>query len=93
LPNASLAWWMPIAVGFSDLAKALSWIERKVGLTLAESQIAAVRLALRSKVLVITGGPGVGKTTIVNAILRILVAKGVQLLLCTPTVGRHELGV
>jgi exodeoxyribonuclease V alpha subunit len=36
-------------------------------------------------VLVITGGPGVGKTTIVNAILRILSAKGVRLLLCAPT--------
>ena len=54
-------------------------------MTLAESQIAAIRLALRSKVLVITGGPGVGKTAIVNAILRILVTKGVQLLLCAPT--------
>ncbi len=42
-------------------------------------------MALRSKVLVITGGPGVGKTTIVNAILQILAAKGVQLLLCAPT--------
>ena len=38
-----------------------------------------------SKALVITGGPGVGKTTIVNAILRILAAKGVTLLLCAPT--------
>ena len=45
----------------------------------------AIRLALTSKVLVITGGPGVGKTTIVNAILRILSAKGVSLLLCAPT--------
>ena len=38
-----------------------------------------------SKVLVITGGPGVGKTTIVRAILRILAAKGTVLLLCAPT--------
>jgi molybdopterin-guanine dinucleotide biosynthesis protein len=38
-----------------------------------------------SKVLVMTGGPGVGKTTIVNAILRILAAKDVSLLLCAPT--------
>jgi exodeoxyribonuclease V alpha subunit len=68
-----------------DPEKALPWIARKIGLTLAESQVAAIRLALRSKALVITGGPGVGKTTIVNAILRILVAKGVQLLLCAPT--------
>jgi ATP-dependent exoDNAse (exonuclease V) alpha subunit len=59
--------------------------EQKTGLSLAESQIAAIRLALLSKVLVITGGPGVGKTTIVNSILRILAAKGVSLSLCAPT--------
>ncbi len=35
--------------------------------------------------LVITGGPGVGKTTIVNSILRILRAKNVEMLLCAPT--------
>ena len=70
---------------YIDPEKALPWIEQKTGLTLAESQVAAIRLALLSKVLVITGGPGVGKTTIVNAILRILAAKGVNLLLCAPT--------
>ena len=68
-----------------DADKALPWIEQRTGLTLAESQSAAVRLALASKVLVVTGGPGVGKTTIVNAILRILAAKGASLLLCAPT--------
>jgi len=65
--------------------KAIPWIEQRINLTLAESQRAAVGLALASKVLVITGGPGVGKTTIVNAILRILSAKHVRLLLCAPT--------
>jgi exodeoxyribonuclease V alpha subunit len=68
-----------------DADKALPWVEQRTGLTLAESQTAAVRLALTAKVLVITGGPGVGKTTIVNSILRILAAKGVRLLLCAPT--------
>jgi len=68
-----------------DAEKALPWVEQKTGLSLAESQVAAIRVALISKVLVITGGPGVGKTTIVNAILRILDAKGVNLLLCAPT--------
>ena len=63
----------------------MPWIEQKTELSLAESQSAAIRLALLSKVLVITGGPGVGKTTIVNSILRILTAKGVNLLLCAPT--------
>jgi exodeoxyribonuclease V alpha subunit len=68
-----------------DAEKALPWVEQRTGLTLAESQTAAVRLALTTKVLVITGGPGVGKTTIVNSILRILAAKGVGILLCAPT--------
>ena len=68
-----------------DAEKALPWVGRKTGLTLAAGQADAVRLALNSKVTVVTGGPGVGKTTIVNAILSILSAKGVELLLCAPT--------
>src|SRR6202521_2080251 len=68
-----------------DPDKAIPWVERRTGLTLAESQKEAVAMALGCKVLVITGGPGVGKTTIVNAILRILSAKRVKLLLCAPT--------
>ncbi len=53
--------------------------------TLAPGQAEAVRLALTSKATVITGGPGVGKTTLVDAILRILAAKRVELVLCAPT--------
>ena len=79
LANGTLPWpWI-------DPGKALPWVEQRIGLALAESQVAAIRLALMSKVLVMTGGPGVGKTTIVNAILRILAAKDVKLLLCAPT--------
>jgi exodeoxyribonuclease V alpha subunit len=79
LLNGTLPWpWI-------DPAKALPWIEQKTGLALAERQNEAIRLALLTKVLVITGGPGVGKTTIVNSILRILAAKGVKMLLCAPT--------
>jgi exodeoxyribonuclease V alpha subunit len=79
LSRAKLPW------GSIDADKALPWVEQRISLELAPSQKAAVRLALASKVLVITGGPGVGKTTIVNAILRILAAKSVKLLLCAPT--------
>ncbi len=68
-----------------DPDKALPWVERRTGMALAEAQNAAIRLALRAKVLVITGGPGVGKTTIVKAILQILAGKAVNLLLCAPT--------
>jgi exodeoxyribonuclease V alpha subunit len=79
LANGALPW------PFIDPDKALPWVEKHIGLTLAESQIAAIRLALKSKVVVMTGGPGVGKTTIIRGILRILTAKGTELLLCAPT--------
>ncbi|MFH1743718.1 MAG: ATP-dependent RecD-like DNA helicase [bacterium] len=68
-----------------DPDKAIPWVEKKLGIELADSQRKAVASALTSKVLVITGGPGVGKTTIVNSILRILRAKGVRIALCAPT--------
>ena len=68
-----------------DADKAIPWVEKRTKLVLAESQIAAVRVALVSKVLVITGGPGVGKTTLVNSILKILLAKTVAIALCAPT--------
>ena len=77
--NGKLPWpWI-------DADRALPWVEERIGFALAESQVAAVRLALISKVLVMTGGPGVGKTTIVKAVLRILAAKGIKFLLCAPT--------
>ncbi|MHB8283498.1 MAG: SF1B family DNA helicase RecD2 [Caulobacteraceae bacterium] len=65
--------------------RAIPWAEQKTGRTLAKSQGAAVRQALNSKLLVITGGPGVGKTTLVNTILKILGARQVSVLLCAPT--------
>ena len=68
-----------------DPAKAIPWVEQKTGLILAASQREAVRLALCSKVLVITGGPGVGKTTLVNAILEILRARTQSIALAAPT--------
>ena len=79
LANGILPWpWI-------DPDKALPWVEKRIGLALAEIQITAIRLALVSKALVMTGGPGVGKTTIVKVILRVLAAKGTRLLLCAPT--------
>jgi len=71
--------------GAIDSAKAVPWVEQRLALELAASQKAAVEQALAAKVLVITGGPGVGKTTLINAILRILAAKKLRILLCAPT--------
>lgn len=68
-----------------DFEKALVWWQEKTGAELAPSQQSALRKALRSRILVLTGGPGVGKTTLTNAILAILRAKGVRVLLAAPT--------
>ncbi len=71
--------------GTINAERAIAWVEQRLGLQLATSQQAAVEQALASKVLVITGGPGVGKTTLINAILRILAAKKLRIQLCAPT--------
>ncbi len=71
--------------GTINAERAIAWVEQRLGLELAASQKAAVEQALASKVLVITGGPGVGKTTLINAILRILAAKKLRIQLCAPT--------
>ncbi len=68
-----------------DVDRAIPWLEVRGGITLATSQREALRLAGSSKALVITGGPGVGKTTLVNSILKMLVAKSVAVALCAPT--------
>jgi exodeoxyribonuclease V alpha subunit len=68
-----------------DVDKAIPWVEKQTKLALADGQKAALRAALGSKVTVITGGPGVGKTTLVNSLLKILLAKDVTIALCAPT--------
>ena len=68
-----------------DVDKAIPWVEQRTKLALADSQKTALRAALVSKAMVITGGPGVGKTTLVNSLLKILIAKSVTIALCAPT--------
>jgi len=68
-----------------DPDKALQWVQDRLAIRLAERQIMAVRTALTSKIMVITGGPGTGKTTIINAILKILDAAQSRVLLAAPT--------
>jgi exodeoxyribonuclease V alpha subunit len=71
--------------GEIEVEKAIGWVEERIGFTLAEGQRAALALAAASRVCVVTGGPGVGKTTLVDAILRVVGAKGARILLCAPT--------
>ncbi|MEJ2477817.1 MAG: helix-hairpin-helix domain-containing protein, partial [Desulfobacterales bacterium] len=64
---------------------ALTWVQKRLAIGLAEKQVSAVRAALTEKVLVITGGPGTGKTTIINAVLQIFTRMGVRVLMAAPT--------
>jgi exodeoxyribonuclease V alpha subunit len=68
-----------------EFEKAVAWCQKRTGKTLAPSQREALKTVLAHPVVVITGGPGVGKTTLVNSILMILRAKNVKCLLCAPT--------
>jgi exodeoxyribonuclease V alpha subunit len=68
-----------------DADAALGAIEEKMGLQLAAAQRDAVLQAARNPVLVVTGGPGTGKTTIVRGILEIFSSRGRRCALCAPT--------
>ncbi|MCC6417422.1 MAG: ATP-dependent RecD-like DNA helicase [Gemmataceae bacterium] len=68
-----------------DVERALGWVEQKMGLELAPTQRDAIRQAATRKVLVITGGPGTGKTTLVRGILEIFAARRLRIALCAPT--------
>lgn len=63
----------------------LKQVQEELNITLAEKQAQAVRESLDKKVMVITGGPGTGKTTLINAILRIYRRSGQRALLAAPT--------
>jgi exodeoxyribonuclease V alpha subunit len=68
-----------------DVEAALGWFEARQGLTLAPEQRDAITQAVTAKVMVITGGPGTGKTTLVNGIIQILSKKGRVIVLAAPT--------
>ena len=64
-----------------DLAK----LQRETGIEYDEVQVEAIRQAIASKVMVLTGGPGTGKTTTTKAIIAALQSAGMRILLAAPT--------
>lgn len=68
-----------------DMSRAIQWVQTQLNITLAEKQIEAIKAAIQDKVIIITGGPGTGKTTIVNSIIRIYEKIPQKVLLAAPT--------
>jgi exodeoxyribonuclease V alpha subunit len=75
----------PKAIRQVDSDKAIAWVQKQLSITLARNQTQAVRSAIANKVMVITGGPGTGKTTIINAILKIFAKLRIKIKLAAPT--------
>ena len=68
-----------------DTEKAIPWVQQRMDIVLADKQLQALETALTSKITVITGGPGTGKTTIIRALLYVLQRTGVRFLQAAPT--------
>lgn len=68
-----------------DVSKALEWVQQNTGMELSQGQCRALAMAAKSKVMVITGGPGTGKTTVIRALLKIFQALKGEVLLAAPT--------
>ncbi|MBT8350114.1 MAG: ATP-dependent RecD-like DNA helicase [Deltaproteobacteria bacterium] len=75
----------PKSIRNVDTEKAIDWVQKQLSITLAKNQVSAICSCLKEKVIVITGGPGTGKTTIINAILKIFSMLKVRTLLTAPT--------
>ena len=75
----------PKSIRAIDAEKAVEWVQNRLTIRLAREQAAAIRCAAENKVMVITGGPGTGKTTIIQAVLKIFSQLGVKILLAAPT--------
>lgn len=72
-------------VSDAEIEQRIRGIEKKSDMTLDEHQVTAVKEAVRNGLLVITGGPGTGKTTTINTIIRYFELEGLEIFLAAPT--------
>ena len=75
----------PVSWNKTDTTTIIPLVEEELNIKLAESQKLAIEKALDNRLMVITGGPGTGKTTLVNSLLKTLAAKKLNIKLCAPT--------
>ncbi|MFC1883465.1 ATP-dependent RecD-like DNA helicase [Thermodesulfobacteriota bacterium] len=75
----------PKSIRNIDADRAVEWVQKQLSIILADKQITAVRDAIVNKVLVVTGGPGTGKTTIIHSIIKILSKLNIRIMLAAPT--------
>lgn len=89
--ESKIAWYLqrilhsPKSVSFASPDRAVDEAAAKLAISLAEEQKDAVRIAARAKILAITGGPGTGKTTIIDAIIKLFESAKAKILLAAPT--------
>jgi exodeoxyribonuclease V alpha subunit len=75
----------PKSIRKIDTEKAVEWVQKQISIRFADKQLDAIREAIDNKVLVVTGGPGTGKTTIINAIIKIFSKIDIKIMLAAPT--------
>lgn len=76
---------VPYDVPDIEIEARIRTIEKQTGMELDEHQVTAVKEAVRNGLLVITGGPGTGKTTTINTIIRYFEGEGLDIFLAAPT--------
>jgi exodeoxyribonuclease V alpha subunit len=68
-----------------NVDESLQWVQKDLKIAFSEKQLGAIKASINNKIMVVTGGPGTGKTTIINAILRIARKMAQKVLLAAPT--------
>ena len=76
---------LPILLDNCDVAESITKVEAELSIQLASSQKKAIKIASQNRIMIITGGPGTGKTTLVKSLLKVISTKKLKIKLCAPT--------